>query len=106
MSTDFVLDGTVMLTSGVNERRAQVQRAEEEQAALRRRELDSQCNQASDPQERIQIWERLHALRLPVAATHPLIAVIAKQTHLSVREIHDEQQRRRGSSGLNHSATT
>jgi len=47
-----------------------------------------------DLQERIQIWERLHALRLPRAPDHVLVQVIARQTRLSIGQVQDEQQRR------------
>jgi len=47
-----------------------------------------------EPQERIGIWERLHALRLPEASGHILVTVIARQTRLTVKQVHEEQQRR------------
>jgi hypothetical protein len=95
MSEKFPLDHTLLLTSSSAERRAEVLRVDEERAAARQRELDSQSELTSHPQERIRIWERLHALQLPVAPTHPLVAVIAAQTSLSTRDIRDEQQRRK-----------
>jgi hypothetical protein len=85
-----------MLTGSVAERRAAVLLADEARAAERRRELDTQTSPAKDPQERIRIWERLHALRLPVQATHPLVAIIASDTELTRRDVETEQLRRRG----------
>src|SRR5262245_21624741 len=42
--------------------RQKVQRAAQERAAERDRELESQASSIKDPRERIEIWERLHAL--------------------------------------------
>jgi hypothetical protein len=94
VSAKFLFDPTVMLTGTLVERRAAVLRADEERAIERRRELDLQTSPGKDPQERISIWERLHALRLPALATHPLVAVIANDTELTLRDIEAEQHRR------------
>ena len=75
--------------------RAAALRAEEERAYARRLELESQSSNMHDAQERIRIWERIHGLKLPVSAAHPLVAVIAEHTHLAVRDITEEQKRRR-----------
>jgi hypothetical protein len=71
-----------------------VQQADEERLAQRDSELESQASPTKDAQERIGIWERLHALRLPRAPGHVLIAVIARQTRLTVGQVHEEQRRR------------
>lgn len=84
----------------VSDRRAQVQREEQERAAERQRQIASQCSPLNEPQDRIRIWEQLHGLRLPLAATHKLVRVIAMQTELSVQQVHDEQLRRAGGTGL------
>lgn len=76
------------------EHRLQIQHAAEERAALRSSELAAQISPANDVEERIRIWERLHALRLPKASGHALVTVIATQTHLTVGQVQREQQRR------------
>lgn len=76
------------------ERRLEVQRAERERAAFRESELEEQASQVKEPRERIEIWERLHALRLPRKPDHLLLKVIATQTRLTVAQLHEEQQRR------------
>jgi uncharacterized protein YmfQ (DUF2313 family) len=76
------------------EHRLQVQYAAEERAALRADELAEQVSPAKDAQERIRIWERLHALRLPRASGHVLVRVIATQTRLTIGQVHEEQRRR------------
>lgn len=81
-------------SSTAAEYRRKVQQAAEERSALRDNELEAQVSPIKDPQERIGIWERLHALRLPRAPAHPLVKVIAKQTRLTVGQVHEEQQRR------------
>ena len=78
-----------------SDHRVAVLRADQEREHARRRELELQASPGTEPQERIRIWERLHAVRLPVAETHPLVIVIANQTQLKVREIKEEQRRRR-----------
>ncbi len=74
--------------------RLQVQHAEQERAALRHSELEAQVSPGKNARERIEIWERLHALRLPRSSTHLLLTVIAKQTQLTLGEVHEEQIRR------------
>lgn len=76
--------------------RAAARRADEERAQARLRELELQTSASSSPEERIRIWERRHALRLPASAGHPLVSLIAAQTHLTARAVRDEQQRRGG----------
>ena len=71
-----------------------LQRAEEERAATRQRELEAQASAENDPQQRIATWERLHGLALPRTAEHALILVIARQTRLTIAQVHDEQRRR------------
>ena len=78
----------------VAEFRLQVQRAEQERVALRDSELEAQVSPVKNPRERIEVWERLHALPLPRASDHLLLAVIAKQTQLTIGQVHEEQIRR------------
>ena len=80
--------------------RQKVQRAAQERAAERDRELESQASSIKDPRERIEIWERLHAVHLPQAPSHVLVKVIARHTRLTVGQVHEEQQRRAGAPGL------
>lgn len=79
--------------------RDKVQRAAEQRAAERDRELESQTSAVKEPRERIEIWERLHALHLPEAPGHVLVTVIARQTRLTIGQVHAEQQRRAGAHG-------
>ena len=71
-----------------------VQQQDRERAALRASELAAQVSPMRTAEERIRIWERLHGLRLPSTLAHALVKVVATQTHLTVGEVHAEQQRR------------
>ena len=76
--------------------RQKVQQAARELAAQRDRDLESQASSIREPRERIEIWERLHALYLPRSPEHVLVKVIAKHTRLTIGQVHQEQVRRAG----------
>lgn len=76
------------------EHRQKVHEAEQERAVLRASELASQMSPVKEADERIRIWERLHALHLPRTSGHVLVKVIATQTCLTVDQVHEEQRRR------------
>lgn len=76
------------------ERRAQIEHQQQERAAERQQQIALQSSSLSAPEERIQLWEKLHALRLPRSATHQLVRVIASQTNLSIEQVVEAQQRR------------
>lgn len=90
-------DDIAYATPGIiAEQRQAAQRAEEARAASRQRALEEQSSATNDPQVRITTWERLHALTLPRAPEHALVRLIARETRLTVAEVHDEQRRRAG----------
>ena len=76
------------------ERRAKIKRELDERAAERQHQIALQSSPLSGPDERIRLWESLHALPLPRSATHRLLHVIAAQTNLSIEEVRAAQQRR------------
>ena len=82
------------LPATIAEHRLRVQQADQERAALRASELATQVSPVNGAEERIRIWERLHAVRLPRNASHVLVKVIATQTCLSLDQVHAEQRRR------------
>ena len=84
---------TYTLTGG-GEHRRKIREAEQQRAALRANELAAQVSPAKDAEERIRIWERLHALRLPRSSGHVLVRVIATQTRLTIGQVNEEQRRR------------
>ena len=76
------------------ERRAKARREHDERAAERQQQIALQSSPLSDPDERIRLWEKLHALNLPRSSGHRLLHVIAAQTNLSIHEVRAAQQRR------------
>jgi hypothetical protein len=81
--------------------RARVALEQDERAQQRRLELAEQRSDHNPPDVRIRIWEKLHGLRLPTDAAHPILEVIASSTRLTVAEVREEQRAR-----LNPAAAT
>ncbi len=68
---------------------------EQAEAVERRQgELAEQTAMRNTPETRIRVWERLHGLVLPVKADHPLLEVVARNTDLTMEQIHEEQRQR------------
>jgi len=76
------------------DRREAAKREEAVHSAERQRHLAAQAAPHREPQQRIKIWEQLHAMWLPREPNHRLIAVIAQQTALTVEQVRAEQKRR------------
>jgi hypothetical protein len=74
--------------------RARIVRQQAEAAEDRQQKLTEQTSMLNTPERRIRIWEHLHALPLPRAATHPLLNVVAAQTGLTLEQVQDEQRKR------------
>src|SRR5690349_18172437 len=53
-----------------------------------------QRNESHTPAMRIGAWEKLHGLKLPSEAGHPILPIIANETRLSMAEIRGEQRAR------------
>jgi hypothetical protein len=69
---------------------------EEETRIVRRREAQAeQCESSAAPAARIRAWEKLHELRLPSDAAHPIVTIVALATHLTVAEVRQEQEARK-----------
>ena len=66
----------------------------EERLHQRQRELAEQSSTANPPDVRIRAWEKVHALRLPGDAAHPVLDVIAHGTGLTLEQIRQEQRAR------------
>ena len=66
----------------------------EERRHQRQRELAEQSSIANPPDARIRAWEKVHALRMPGDAAHPVLEVIAQGTGLALEQIHEEQRAR------------
>jgi hypothetical protein len=74
--------------------RARVALEQDERAQQRRLELAEQRSDHNPPDVRIRIWEKLHGLRLPSDAAHPILDVIAIGTRLTLGEVQEEQRAR------------
>jgi hypothetical protein len=94
MNSKPMFDPTALIRPTAAETRAAALRMEEERREARRAALAEQVSIHHSARERIDIWERLHGLRLPTRAAHPLLIVIAEQTGLMLSDVVDEQRRR------------
>jgi hypothetical protein len=63
-------------------------------AEKRRLALEDLKSMSYSPADRIAAWEKLHELRLPFDAHHPVLLSIAASTALSLAEVRDEQRLR------------
>lgn len=95
-STRLPLDSFFASSGDPAEHRRRVQQAADERAAQRDSELQALASPVKAPRERIGMWERLHFLSLPRTSGHALVRVIARQTQLTVGQVHEEQLRRAG----------
>lgn len=81
------------------ERRAAAAQEQQQLADDRQQLILAQSSLHYDPQHRIELWERLHAMNLPRAANHQLVDLIATQTALTVAQVREEQIRRAAAAG-------
>lgn len=65
-----------------------------ERAEKKRIQLADQRSDFNDPKERIRAWERAHGLRLPTNPAHPVLAVVAAATSLTLEQVLEEQRQR------------
>jgi len=94
MVSNRSIDGAFAPSLEASDRRAAVLRAEQERIELRQSKINAQASPLMTPEERIRLWEDLHGVRLPRAADHKLVRVIATSTALSVQQVQEEQLRR------------
>jgi hypothetical protein len=88
MSEMPLYDPSVFIANAA-ERRAAIRAATERKAEERRHELQQLNSSERTP------GERLHELKLPKSLEHPLNAIIAADTSLTIDEIDTEQRGRR-----------
>ncbi len=65
-----------------------------EQAEVKRQVHAEQCSPQNSADMRIRAWEKVHQLRMPSTPFHPVLAIIAAATQLSLAELRHEQQQR------------
>ena len=78
----------------VREHRERIALEERERALRREEQLADQRSDLNSPEMRIRAWEKMHALRLPAAPSHPILGVIARATRLTLEQVHEEQRAR------------
>jgi hypothetical protein len=78
----------------VKDHRERLALEEREKADRRRLELAEQRSEQNSPEMRIRAWEKLHELRLPTDAEHPILDVIAVATRLTLEQVQEEQRAR------------
>jgi hypothetical protein len=74
--------------------RARAERAAREAAERREQALVGQRSTDNTNDARVRIWERLHQVTLPKDPAHPILALIAKQTGMSITDVRDVQMQR------------
>jgi hypothetical protein len=81
-------------TDILKDHRARIQLEEREKIERRRLQLEEQRSDMNSPETRIRAWEKVHALRLPTDAHHPILDVIAVATRLTLEQVREEQRAR------------
>src|ERR1700678_2361295 len=79
-----------------NECRERAAEIKAEQEAQRHRAKSEQSSDRYTAQERIRLWESLHGAQLPRDANHPVLAVIAVSTALTLAQVRAEKEQRLG----------
>jgi hypothetical protein len=85
--------GAVADADSVADRRAQAEHDQQQRLQERQQQIGLLTSPLSTPEERIRLWEKLHALNLPRSPTHKLLRIIADQTELSLEQVLEVQRR-------------
>lgn len=78
----------------IADHRARLALQQSEARERRRIAAAEQISELNTPDQRIRVWERVHELTLPRDPMHPLLAVIAARTNLTLDQVREEQRRR------------
>ena len=82
------------------DRRAQLDHEQQQRMAERQEQIALQSSPLSSAEDRIRLWEKLHALTLPRSRTHKLLAIIAAQTDLHLEQVLEIQRHRAAPAAL------
>lgn len=85
--------GAVSDPGSLADRRAQAEHEQLQRQQDRQQQIALLTSPLRTPDERIRLWEKLHALTLPRSPTHRLLRIIADQTELSLEQVLDVQRR-------------
>jgi hypothetical protein len=86
--------GAVTDSGLLADRRAQFASEQQERIAERQQQMALLSSPLSSADERIRLWEKLHAVALPRSPTHKLLSIIARQTEMVLAQVLEVQQRR------------
>jgi hypothetical protein len=75
--------------------RAQIALEAEQREQEKRAQLEELRSMSNSPEARIRLWEKVHALRLPLDPEHPVLFVVAASTHLTISQVQEEQLARK-----------
>ncbi len=78
----------------ISDYRSRLALKQAEDAELRQQGFVEQTSEFNAPEARIRAWEKSYGLRLPRAATHSVLQLVANETHLTLEQVHEEQRRR------------
>ena len=76
------------------DRRAQFEHEQQQRLVERQQQVALLSSPLSSADERIRLWEKLHALALPRSPTHKLLPIIAQETAIDLAQVLEAQQRR------------
>ena len=85
--------GAIAEPGSIADRRAQAEHEQQQRKQERQQQLALLTSPLNSPEERIRLWEKLHALNLPRSPTHKLLPIIADQTDLSLEQVLEVQRR-------------
>ena len=85
--------GAVADPGSIADRRAQAEHEQKQRLEERQQQIGLLSSPLSTPEERIRLWEKLHALNMPRSPTHKLLRIIADQTELSLEQVLEVQRR-------------
>ena len=88
-------------SDSIADRRKKFEQEQQHRIEERKQQVALLSSPLSTADERIQLWEKLHALALPRSPTHKLLPIIAQQTAIALAEVLEIQQRRSASVPLN-----
>ena len=74
------------------DRRAQAEHEQQQRLIERQQQIAQLSSPLRTAEERIRLWEKLHALTLPRSPTHKLLRIIAEQTELSLEQVLEVQR--------------
>jgi hypothetical protein len=74
--------------------RARIERAQLEASERREQSFIDQRSTANSLDARVRAWERLHQVRLPKDPAHSVLRLVAKQTGMTLNDVHDVQRQR------------